>query len=497
MAAEPGTAPAKTGGGMDGHIWRVATVVVLGSIMSVLDTTIVNVALESLSRDLHTSLSDVQWVVTAYLLSLAAVVPMSAWAARRFGAKQVYLVSIVLFTLGSALCGLATSTTELVIFRVIQGIGGGMVMPLGQMILVRASGPRRLARVMGAISVVIVLAPVMGPTIGGLLLDNVGWRWIFYVNVPIGIAALWTGLRKLPADAEEDAGPFDLLGLSLVATGLIAITYGLAEIGASGGNGATHVALPLIGGVLLVAAFVVRALRIEHPLLDVRLYANRAFSAASLTTFCLGVALFGGMILMPLYFQSVRHQDAVYTGLLLAPRGVGAAIASWVAGRMTDRVGAGITAAVGGLVTLVFSIPFVMLGAHTSYVVISAAMLLSGFGIGLSIMPAFTAAYRALRPSQIGDAAPQLNILMRVGGSIGTAILTVVLQNHLTRAGPSLAAQASAFGSTFWWVLAVTAAAVIPTSVLIVTERRVARQDDADQADHLELAEARHMVEVG
>ncbi len=468
---------------MDAALWRIASVVVLGSIMSVLDTTIVNVALESLSHDLHTKLGDVQWVVTAYLLALGAVIPISAWAARRFGARRVYLASIVLFTLGSALCGLASSTGELILFRIIQGAGGGLIMPVGQMILVRASGPRRLARVMGAISVVIVLAPVMGPTIGGLLLDNVGWRWIFYVNVPIGILAVLTGLRKLPSDAAEEAGRFDLLGLCLAATGLVGLTYGLAEAGSFRGSAFTHVALPLAGGAILIAAFVVRALRIERPLLDVRLYANKAYSAASLTTFCLGAALFGGMILMPLYFQTVRHQDAVYTGLLLAPRGIGAAIASWLAGRMTDRIGAGVTSALGGLITLVFTVPLVMLGAQTSYVVISAALLLGGFGIGLSVMPAFTAAYRALRQTQIGDAAPQLNIIMRIGGSIGTAILTIVLQHHLVRAGPSLAAQASAFGSTFWWVLAVTAVAVIPTGVLIVTERRLGPLAPDEQPD--------------
>ena len=189
----------QAGGRIDPAVWRIATVVILGSMMSILDTTIVNVALESLSRDLHSSLNQVQWVVTAYLLALAAVIPVSAWAARRLGPKRLYLLSIALFTLGSALCGQANSTGELIAFRVVQGIGGGMIMPVGQMIIIRAAGARNLARVMGAIGVPIVMGPVLGPTLGGLLLDNVGWRWIFYVNVPIGIAALIFGLRLLPS----------------------------------------------------------------------------------------------------------------------------------------------------------------------------------------------------------------------------------------------------------------------------------------------------------
>ena len=289
--------------------------------------------------------------------------------------------------------------------------------------------------------------------------------------MPIGVVAVLAGLRQLPSDSKEDAGPFDMAGLALVATGLVGLTYGLAELGYSGGDFA-HVVIPLVGGSLLVAAFVVRALRMTRPLLDIRLYANQAFSAASIITFGLGAALFGSLILMPLYFQTVRHEDALYAGLLIAPRGLGAAAAAWIAGRMTDRVGAGVTATIGALITTVSTIPFVMLGAHTSYVVTSITMVFQGIGMGMSFTPAMTAAFRALRPAQINDASTQLNILMRVGGSIGTAILTVILQQHLTQAGPAAAAQASAFASTFWWVIAISAVAVIPTIALIFIERR-------------------------
>ena len=183
---------------IDSYIWRISAVVVLGSIMSILDTTIVNVALDTLSRELHSTIDSIQWVATGYLLSLAAVIPVTGWAARRFGAKPVYLTSLVLFTAGSALCGLATSTNELILFRVLQGVGGGMILPIGQLMMAEAAGPKRMGRVMSVVAVPAMLAPILGPTIGGLILDNASWRWIFYVNVPIGIIAVISALRILP-----------------------------------------------------------------------------------------------------------------------------------------------------------------------------------------------------------------------------------------------------------------------------------------------------------
>lgn len=450
-------------------IWRIASVTVLGSIMTVLDSTIVNVALESLSHDLHSSLDSVQWVVTGYMLALGAVIPVAGWLSRRVGAKRLYLVSIVLFTVGSVLCGISTSIGELIVFRVVQGVGGGLVAPVGQMILVRASGPERLARVMAAIGVPTVMAPVLGPTIGGLLIDNIGWRWIFFVNVPIGIVAVITGAAKLPSDRAEKAGPFDLAGLVLSAAGLVALTYGLAEVAAPASI-LTHVVAPVVGGLVLLAVYVVRSLRIPTPLLNLRLYLNRAFAASSVTMFTLGAALFGSMILMPLYFQTVRGEDALFTGLLVAPRGIGAAVAMWYGGKLTDRYGAGLTSAMGCVVAAAFSVPFVLLGAHTSYWTISVFMALQGAGMGFTVTPAFTAAFRAL-PAHVVDAAPQLNIIMRVGGSMGTAILTVLLQDRLVHAR-TLGAQAGAFGTTFGWVVIVVAVAIIPTLVLVSVERR-------------------------
>src|SRR3984885_4034631 len=215
-SAQPTAAPR-----IEPHVMRVAIVVILGAIMSVLDTTIVNVALHDLSIDLHASLSGIQWVITGYLLSLAAVIPVTGWAVRRYSARRLYMIALVVFTLGSALCALATSSGELIAFRVLQGVGGGMLTPIGQMILVKAAGRQNLPKVMSFIGVPIVLAPVFGPTLGGLLLQTVGWQWIFLINLPVGVIAFIAALRLLPHDeaGTSQAGRPDRIGLALAGPG--------------------------------------------------------------------------------------------------------------------------------------------------------------------------------------------------------------------------------------------------------------------------------------
>src|SRR3954453_14780886 len=257
------------------HVWVISGVVILGMIMSILDTTIVNVALDTLSKDLHSTISEVQWVVTGYLLALAAVMPVSGWMARRFGAKRVYLVSLVLFTLGSIACGLSNTLVALVVFRVLQGIGGGMIMPLAQLIMAQVAGPQRMGRVMGVVSMPAMLAPILGPVIGGGVLQNPDWAWIFFVNVPIGILAIYLGWRMLPETDSGEAGPLDRLGLALLPAGAALTIFGISELGSGAVLRSIEVLAPLTAGLVLGAAFCVHALRIERPLLDIRLYKNK------------------------------------------------------------------------------------------------------------------------------------------------------------------------------------------------------------------------------
>lgn len=467
------------------HVWVICGVVILGMIMSILDTTIVNVALDTLGRDLHSPISQVQWVVTGYLLSLAAVIPVTGWAARRFGAKQVYLTSLVLFTAGSAACGLSSSLGSLVLFRVLQGAGGGMIMPVAQLIMAQVAGPQRMGRVMGVVSMPAMLAPILGPVVGGLILQNLHWSWIFFVNVPVGFVAFALGWRMLPHTDSGEAGRLDWLGLALMPTGAAAVVYGISELGAGAAFGSLEVLAPVIVGAALVAAFVVHALRwpvadppdprASRPLLDIRLYANRVFTGASLTTFGVGAALFGAMILVPLYYQEVRGLSVIDTGLLNGPQGIGALVVMPIAGRLTERFGGGRIALIGVSLLAISTVPFMFIGAHTSIVLLSLILVVRGVSIGMSFMPAMTAAFSSMRPDQLSDATPQINVLMRLGGAIGASVLAVVLQRSITGSTP--ADLAHGFNSAYVWAFGIAVLSLIPCLMLLRAERP---QDEAD-----------------
>ena len=456
---------------------RLAVVVILGAVMSILDSTIVNVAIETLGRDFHTSVSTIQWVTTGYLLALAIVIPMSGWTVERFGPKRMWLISLTLFTLGSALCGLSWSTGSLIFFRILQGLGGGMIMPIGQTIMARAAGPQRMGRVMSILGLPTLVAPILGPVVGGLIVSNVTWRWIFFVNVPIGIVAAVLSVRFLVRDKHQDAGRFDVAGLLLLSPGLAGLVYGLSEAGSGSGFGSTTVVVSIAAGALLTAAFVVRSLRIDRPLLDMHLFRDRAFAVANVLIFVFGAALYAAMILLPVYYQVVRGESALGAGLLMAPQGVGAMLTMPIGGRLTDKFGARVIVPVGMAVFLGATIVYTGIGASTSYAWLSLWLFVRGMGMGWTMMPAMAAAYSGLSRAVVPRATTTINILMRVGGAFGTALVAVVLQRQVTErlprlsgilsSGPPAGARAipgqvarslaGAFGYTFWVVAAVTA----------------------------------------
>jgi EmrB/QacA subfamily drug resistance transporter len=482
--------------GLSRRVKIVAAVVVLGAIISILDTTIVNVALDTLSRDLHSPLSTIQWVSTGYLLSLAMVIPLAGWLSERFGSKRVWMVSVAMFAFGSALCGIAWSAESLIFFRVLQGFGGGLIIPVGMSVLAQTAGPRHMGRVMSVIGVPMLLGPVLGPVLGGLIVTNAAWQWIFYVNVPIAALSLILAARLLnAAQGRANAGKLDWLGVALVCPGLAGVVFGLAETETSGGLSSTIAWGPMAAGLLLIALFVRHALLVRHPLIDMRLFRSAGFSAAAASVFLLGAALFGAMLLLPLYYQVDRGESALSAGLLMAPQGLGAALVMPISGRLTDRIGGGRVALFGITVMALATVGLVGVGPTSSYGWLALVLLVRGIGLGCSMMPTMASAYAVVRSDQVPGATSVLNTLQRLGGSIGTALLAVVLSDQARAAlGPGAARSggliqtlsptvrarvgaplASAFGSAFWWALAATLIAVIPASVLAVTQRRILR----------------------
>ncbi|HEY1276442.1 MAG TPA: MDR family MFS transporter [Thermoleophilaceae bacterium] len=443
-------------------LFKLAGILLVGAVAVQLDMTIISVAIDTLGREFGVGLSTIQWVSTAYLLALGMVIPVTGWAVERFGGKRMWMLSLVLFLGGSVLCGLAWSASSLIAFRVVQGVGGGMMLPLLQTILVQAAGPQRVARLMSAVAIPALLAPIVGPVIGGLILDGLSWRFIFFLNVPVCAIALVLAWRFMPDPRQPGRHPLDVAGLALLSPALAAIVYGLSEAGNRGEFGSVAVLGPLAAGLALLTAFVVHALRTRtEPLIDVRMFRSRAFTGSAGLMFLGGLSIFGAMLLLPLYYQQVRGDSALEAGLALAPQGLGMMIALAVVGRLTDRVGPRPLVFAGMVLAVLGTLPFAQVGPDTSELLLGTALVVRGAGLGAVLVPAMTAAYHDLPPEAVPRATSAVRVLQQVGASFGTAVLAVILQ-HQAAAGDL----AAAFGNTFWWAVGFTAVAFVPALML-------------------------------
>jgi EmrB/QacA subfamily drug resistance transporter len=342
-----------------------------------------------------------------------------------------------------------------------------MILPLIQAVLARAAGPDRLGRVMGVVGVPAMLGPVLGPVLGGVIVSDASWRLIFYINVPICLVALLATRRAVMPDLKRPAARrLDVLGLALLSPALAAIVYGLSQAGTRGSFVDGHVLAAIATGIALLTGFAVHALRSRtEPIIDLRLFRDRTFTSFAGVVFFFSMAMLGTALLLPLYYQQVRGEDALNAGLLLAPQGLGMGVALIVTGRLTDRISARPIILAGLGLTAAAAFAYTQIGAHTSLGLLSAAALVSGAGIGTAIVPAMTGAYRGLSQEAIPRATSAIRTLQQLGGSFGIAILAIVLQQQAAgHATPTGLAQA--FGHTFWWALAFVALALIPTLLL-------------------------------
>src|SRR4051812_804212 len=399
--------------------------------MSILDVTVVSVALPTFQTQFQATYAEVAWTMTAYTLALATVIPASGWAADRFGTKRLYMAALALFTIGSGLCATADSIEQLIGYRVLQGLGGGMLMPLGMTIMTRAAGPHRIGRLMAILGIPMLLGPIGGPILGGWLIDTASWHWIFLIDVPVGAVALLYAAWALPKDSPEPSESFDVVGALMLSPGLALFLYGVSSLPETGTITATKTWVTMLIGAALVIGFVLYSFKPRHPLLDLRLFRNRNLTVASISLFVFIIAFMGAGLLFPSYFLQVRGESTLRAGLLMAPQGLGAMITMPIAGMLADKVPVGRTVPFAMALIAAGFFTFTQVGTDTSYWLLCGSLFVMGLGMGGTMMPIMTSALRTLSNNEVALGSTLVNILQQIGGSIGSATMSVILTTQL------------------------------------------------------------------
>ncbi len=468
-AAPAPVGPAPVGQGIPRGVLSTAWVLIVGGFAAILDSTIVAIAIDTLAREFDVPVSTIQWVSTGYLLALAVAIPLTGWAQARVGGKRLWIAALALFLLGSVLCAFAWNAESLIAFRVVQGLGGGIMFPLMQSLAVQAAGGRMrgMGRMMAIVTVPVALGPILGPVLGGVILDRLSWQWLFLVNVPVVLVGIALAAWRLPDDsARRTRARLDLVGLVLLAPGLALMLLGLSNVETGDGAGSAEVLLPLVTGVLLVVGFVLWSLaRGERAVVQLRLLGRRTLASASIVLWLAGAALFGAMLLLPLYWQTLRGETVLTAALLLIPQGVGSLAARPAAGLLLDRIGPRALTAIGFALIALGTVPFAFADAASSNLWLSAVLVVRGLGLGTVLIPLMTVSMTGLSHDEIPQATMISRISQQIGGAFGTAVLAVVLTTMLDRA-PTPAGATDAFHAAFWVATGVAVLALLASLIL-------------------------------
>jgi EmrB/QacA subfamily drug resistance transporter len=409
---------------LDPGVWKTVSVAVLGSFLAQLDATVVNVSLGSLAVELHSSLQAIQWVTSGYLLALALMLPLNGWLVERIGTKRIYLFCFSGFTLSSVLCVLSWSADSLIGFRVLQGISGGLMAPLTQLMIARAAG-KHMVRVMGYVAVPVLLGPIVGPVVAGAILQHASWRWLFLINLPIGVLAIVLASLFLPADdnGTRSQRSFDLVGFLTLSPGLVLFLYGSDHMNKREGL------VMLLLSVVLLATFFRKALN-DGPraLIDLQIFRSEVFSVSALTQFTVNGLSFAGQMLIPLYLILDVGKSPSATGWLMAPMGLGMVCTyPWVA-RLTQRFGIRGTSFRGALIAFLGTLPFLYLSSkHFSLCILAVTLFVRGMGMSAVGIPSISAAYASVRKEELPMATTSLNIVQRLGGPTLTTVCATFL----------------------------------------------------------------------
>jgi DHA2 family multidrug resistance protein len=415
-----------------GYKWKVLSTVIFGIFMVILDTTVVNVAFQTIRTDFGGSLSSSQWVISIYVLALGITTPLAGFLANRFGGKKIYLGGLALFVLGSLMCGLSPNLSLLIVARAIQGIGGGVAMPLGTALLLQAFPPREQGTALGIFGIAALVAPAIGPILGGWLVDQGLWRVIFFINPPIGLIGVLLGLRFLRNNNSLQKPRFDLAGVTTSVIGFGAILYATSVAATLGWTSPVTLVCFFVGLAGLVAFGWVELVRAKDPLIDLRLFGNRTFLNASLLGYVSTIALFGAEFLMPIYLQALRGRTALQTGVILLPMAIAGGIFVTLSGQIYDKIGPRPLLVGGFLLLVVNTWQLSQIGANTPIAWILFLLVLRGLALGMTVQTTMVTALSVVSRQDLARGSSLINATRLVVQSIGVAILATVLTSTLT-----------------------------------------------------------------
>lgn len=453
----------------------VAIVYVCSMLMNSIDSTIVNVALATLSRQFHVSASQIDMVVVSYLVSLAVFIPASGWLGDRFGTKRIFLIALAIFTGASAACGLSGTFNELIIFRALQGVGGGMLTPVGMAMLYRTFPPNERVNVSRILMFVTILGPASGPVIGGLLVEKLSWHWAFYVNVPVGIFAFIFGLLFLHENREDVLGKFDMRGFALAGVGFGSFMYALSEGPA---HGWTSIDIMLTGviGVTVLIAFVVNEIRVHEPMVQLRIFGDRLFRTTNIASLFASTAFMGILFMMPLFLQEARGFSPLESGLTTFPEAIGVVTSTQIVARLYPRIGprrlmAGGLAGVAAMMGLLWTIDL-----GSSAWLVRILMFFIGVGMAYVFLPAQVAGFATISRTDTGQASTLSSVQRRVGGAVGVALLSTMLAVF----GPTLASAGGAVRPNLTAYHAAFAVAAVLAGIAAIASLRIPDEEAAE-----------------
>ncbi|HWQ42587.1 MAG TPA: DHA2 family efflux MFS transporter permease subunit [Desulfosporosinus sp.] len=424
--------------------WLALFVIVIGTFMAALDSSIVNIAVPKMMAVFGVSLEDIKWILTAYTLTLGAIVPLTGYLGDIFGYKKLFLFSLTVFTIGSFLCGLSWSNSAMIVFRILQALGGGMIIPVGMTIIMQLFPPEERGTALGFWGISSMAAPAIGPTLGGYIIQNLDWRLIFYVNVPIGIFGVIMGGILLKETPRKPFTGFDYIGFISSTVGIVSLLYVLGEGSAIDWGDIKNPLLMTLGCFSLLL-FVINELTHPEPLLDLRVLKSFDFSITQIIISILVFALMGGMYIVPLFLQNIRGYTAMQAGMILFPSAIATGLMMPIGGKIFDKIGAKPVALVGLVILVTSSYSLAFINMDTSKLAIILTLAIRGMGMGLVMMPITTAGMNAIPRNLAGKASALSSMIKQVSGALGVTIMTTMLQGRLDVNYSRMSEQVTAF----------------------------------------------------